>query len=303
MVGSALLRALIHRGFTRFLHPSSSRLDLTKALEVEAFFGREKPELVILAAARVGGILANRTYPAEFIRENLEIQTNVIHSAWRHGVRRLVFIGSSCIYPRVCVQPMKETALMMGPLEPTNAAFAMAKLAGIAMCQAYRGQHGADFGTVIPTNQYGIGDNFDPESSHLIGALIARLHDAHVQRKPEVVLWGSGRARRDFMHVDDLADAIVFLLNQPDLPDPINIGTGQDFSVAEIAYLVSSTVGYQGKITFDSTMPDGAPRKLLDVNCLNALGWRPRMSLAEGLAETYRWFKGQQERNTFRESA
>ena len=291
MVGSALVKALQNHGFSRLLLEPSSTLDLSNSQNVDSFFEKQKPDVVLLAAARVGGILANRTYPAEFIRTNLEIQTNVIHSSWKHNVKRLLFIASACIYPRLCAQPMKEESLLTGHLEPTNAAFAMAKLAGITMCEAYRSQYGVNFSSVIPTNQYGANDNFDPKASHLIGSLVLRFHEAKLLKKPEVILWGTGHPRRDFMLVDDLAETIIFLLKHPNLPDPINIGTGKDLSIAEIAHFVSSAVGYEGKIVFDNNMPDGAPQRLLDVSRLEGLGWGQHTTLADGLARTYQWFE------------
>jgi GDP-L-fucose synthase len=290
LVGSAIVRRLQDDGYRNLLLRSRSELDLENQQAVNRFFDSERPDYVVLAAAKVGGIYANSTYPAEFIRSNLVIQMNVIEAAHQTGVRKLLFLGSSCIYPKLAEQPIREEALLQGPLEPTNEAYAVAKIAGIKMCQAYNKQYGTNFVSVMPTNLYGPNDNFDLLESHVLPALIRRFHDAKMSGQEEVVVWGSGQVYREFLHVDDMADACVFVLNHYDGSEILNIGCGQDVTIAEVAHLVKETVGFEGRITFDRTKPDGTPRKLLDVSRLFTLGWRPRIELRQGLAETYAWF-------------
>jgi len=290
LVGAALVRALIAGGETQLILRDRAELDLTDAAAVDTFFEHERPGAVYLAAARVGGIRANDAYPAEFIRDNLAIQTNVIHSAWRHGVRKLLFLGSSCIYPRLAPQPMREEHLLTGPLEPTNEWYAIAKIAGIKMCQAYRRQYGFDAISLMPTNLYGPGDNFSRENSHVLPALIRRFHEARRDQLPEVVVWGTGTPRREFLHVDDLAAAACFLMQSYTGEGIVNVGTGTDVSIGELATLVARVVGYQGRVSFDASKPDGTPRKLLDVGRLSALGWTAGTRLEDGLESTYRWF-------------
>ncbi len=287
MVGSALVRELKRHGHENLLLASSSELDLTRQAAVDDFFARERPLHVFMAAARVGGIEANRTYRAEFIRTNLQIQTNIMDAAWKSGVQRFLFFGSSCIYPRLCPQPMKEEHLWSGPLEPTNSPYAAAKLAGVEMCRAYRDQYGARFFSVIPTNLYGPNDNYDPQQSHVMAALISKFHKAKESGVPSVTLWGTGTPRRELMHVDDLAEAALFLMGNYDGAEPVNIGTGEDTTIRELAELVGSVVGYAGKLEFDATKPDGVPRKLLDVGFLSSLGWKARIPLREGIAGAY----------------
>lgn len=299
LVGSAIVRALRARGHERLLLRSRHELDLEQQDAVEQFFAAERPAVVVLAAAKVGGIHANDTYPADFIAANLRIQSNVIDAAHRHGTRRLLFLGSSCIYPRDCPQPIREDYLLNGPLEPTNEPYAIAKIAGIKLCEAYRRQFGCDFRSVMPTNLYGPGDNYHPLNSHVIPALLRRFHDAARSQAPEVMVWGSGLPRREFLYVDDMADACVHLLSlersmyeaiAPPRLSHINVGSGRDISVAELAGLVAQTVGYRGAIRFDVSRPDGTPRKLLDVSRLASLGWRARVEPEEGLTRTYAAF-------------
>lgn len=290
MVGSAILRALHGAGYRNTIVRERAHLDLRVQLAVEQWFADERPEVVVLAAARVGGIHANTSCPADFIRDNLQIQTNVIDSAWRCGARKLLFLGSSCIYPRLATQPIREDSLLTGPLEPTNEWYAVAKIAGLKMCQAYRIQHGFDAITAMPTNLYGPGDNFDPESSHVLPALIRRFHEAKANRQSEVIVWGTGNPRREFLHVDDLASACVHLLRHYSDGMPVNVGWGKDISIRELADLVATTVGYSGRIVFDSSRPDGTPRKLLDTARLRSMGWAPRIPLRDGVAQTYQWF-------------
>jgi len=294
LVGSALVRELERRGQRDLLLRSRAELDLCNQAAVEAFFHDTQPAQVYLAAAKVGGIRANDTYPADFLRDNLQIQTNVIHAAWRAGVRKLCFLGSSCIYPRLAPQPIREDALLTGPLEPTNEWYAIAKIAGIKLCQAYRRQHGFNAIALMPTNLYGPGDNFDLENSHVLPALIRRFHEAKLRGDAEVTVWGTGTPRREFLHVDDLASAVVHLMGSYDGAELVNIGCGQDVSIRELAELVARVVGYPGRLTFDPTKPDGTPRKLLDVTRLDALGWKPRIGLEEGLRGTYEWFLANQ---------
>ncbi len=290
LVGSAILRRLQAEGYTNLVVRTRQELDLTNQAAVERFFAQERPEYVFLAAAKVGGILANATYPADFIRDNLLIQTHVIDAAYRHGAKKLLFLGSSCIYPKYAPQPMKEEHLLTGPLEPTNEAYAVAKIAGIKMAQAYRRQYGFNAISLMPTNLYGPGDNFDLQTSHVLPALIRKFHEAKERGDRPVVVWGTGKPRREFLHVDDLADAAVFLMQHYDEEQIINVGVGEDISIAELAALIKRIVGYEGKIVYDTSKPDGTPRKLLDVSRLFALGWRPKISLEEGIRQTYAWF-------------
>jgi len=301
LVGSALMRNLRAGGYTNFLTRTHTELDLTSQAAVEAFFAAEKPDYVFLAAARVGGIHANNTYPAEFIRDNLAIQTNIIHAAYKNNVKRLLFLGSSCIYPKLAPQPMKEEHLLTGELEPTNRPYALAKIAGIEMCWAYNRQFGTRYLAVMPTNLYGPGDNYHPENSHVIPALIRRFHEARLANAPSVTVWGSGTPRREFLYSEDMADACVYLMNLPDdkfvpllgqdrndgLPPLMNIGVGHDLSIHELAETVKDVVGYQGAIEFDPTKPDGTPRKLMDVGRLNTMGWKAQTGMREGLARAY----------------
>lgn len=290
LVGSALVRRLRDLGFENLLLRTRSELDLTDSGAVHAFFDEFRPNYVFMAAAKVGGILANSTYPADFIRDNLAIELNVIDAAYRFGVRKLLFLGSSCIYPKHAPQPIKEEYLLTGPLEPTNDAYAIAKIAGIRLCQAYHQQYGARFISAMPTNLYGPGDNFDLNASHVIPALIRKFHEAREAGAPTVTVWGTGRPRREFLFVDDLADACVFLMQHYDDPSVINVGTGVDVSIGELAGLIGAVVGYEGTIVYDESKPDGTPRKLLDVSRMTALGWTPKVGLREGLERTYRWF-------------
>ena len=290
LVGSAICRRLHAEEFTGVITRSRTELDLRRQDEVDQFFASERPEYVFLGAAKVGGILANSTYPAEFLTSNIQIQTNVIDSAWRHGVRKLVFLGSSCIYPRLAPQPIPETALLTGPLEATNEWYAIAKIAGIKMVQAYRKQYGFNAISLMPTNLYGPGDNFDLQSSHVLPALIQRFHEAKLADAPQVVLWGTGTPRREFLHVDDCAAAAVLLMQHYDSDDIVNVGCGSDITIAELARTVAEVVDYRGAIEFDPSKPDGTPRKLLDITKLTGLGWRPQIELADGIQSTYRWF-------------
>jgi len=291
LVGSALVRKLRADGFKKLLVKSRSELDLCDQQAVGRFFAHEKPDYVLLAAAKVGGILANDSRPAEFLGENLQIQTNVIDAARQHGTRKLLFLGSSCIYPKHAPQPMPESSLLTGPLEPTNEWYAIAKIAGIKLCQAYRRQYGFNAIAAMPTNLYGPGDNFNLETSHVLPALIRKFHEAKLRGESRVMVWGTGEPRREFLHVDDLADALLFLMNRYDQEDLINVGWGEDISIRELAELVKSTVGFEGTIVFDPSKPDGTPRKLLDTSRLQKLGWNPRIRLADGLRSTYAWFR------------
>ena len=290
LVGSAIVRRLQCDGFANLLWRRSAELDLRSQSAVEAFFSAERPEYVFLAAAKVGGIHANSSAPADFLRDNLQLQTNVIDSAYRHGTRKLLFLGSSCIYPRLAPQPMSENSLLTGPLEPTNQWYAIAKIAGLKMCQAYRRQYGFNAISVMPTNLYGPGDNFDLEKSHVLPALIRKFHEAKQRGDSRVVIWGTGTPKREFMHVDDLADVCVFLMSRYESEELINIGWGEDISIQNLAQLIRDVVGFEGELVFDTTKPDGAPRKLLDVARLQALDWKPRIRLREGVASTYEWF-------------
>lgn len=290
LVGSAIVRCLHGAGFENLITRSRAELDLTDRHGVRTFFQECRPEYVFLAAAKVGGIHANDTYRADFIRENLEIQVNVIDEAWRAGVKKLLFLGSSCIYPREAPQPIREEHLLTGPLEPTNEPYAIAKIAGIKMCQAYRAQYGFDAISLMPTNLYGPGDNFDLANSHMLPALIRKFHEAKLAGAPTVTVWGTGTPLRELLHVDDLAEACLFLMESYDDPEIINVGYGKDFTIAEFAETVGRIVGYRGRIVFDTTHPDGTPRKLIDSSRINALGWRARIDLENGIASTYRWY-------------
>jgi len=293
LVGSALRRALAERGHTRILSAPRAALDLRDAASVEKFFAKERPAYVFMAAAKVGGIVANDTYPADFIRDNLQIQTNVIDAAYRHGTEKFCFLGSSCIYPRLARQPIEESSLLTGPLEPTNEWYAIAKIAGIKMCQAYTRQYGFNAISVMPTNLYGPGDNFDLMNSHVLPALLRKFDTAKRNDEGSVTVWGSGTPRREFLFVDDLADALCFLMEHYESPEIINIGCGEDVTITELAHLIRDIVGYRGEIVFDRTKPDGTPRKLLDVGRARALGWQAKTSLAEGVAATYDWYRQQ----------
>ncbi len=290
LVGSAICRALAARGFERVLAPRRSELELRDRTAVDRFFERERPEYVFLAAAKVGGIAANDSYPADFIRDNLEIQTNIIDAAHRNKARKLCFLGSSCIYPRLAPQPLQESSLLTGPLEPTNQWYAIAKIAGIKMCQAYTRQYGFNAISVMPTNLYGPGDNFDLQTSHVLPALLRKFETAVRTSAKAVPIWGSGTPRREFLYVDDLADALCFLMERYDSPEIINVGWGDDVTIAELAQLIADVVGFRGSLEFDPSKPDGTPRKLLDVSKLHALGWRAETKLADGIRLTYDWY-------------
>jgi len=296
LVGSAISRRLRDLGYRNLIERGRSELDLLDQRAVDAFFASNQCEYVFLAAAKVGGIHANNTYPAEFIRDNLLMQTNVIDAAYRHGVKKLLFLGSSCIYPRLAPQPMTEDVLLTGPLEATNEWYAIAKIAGIKMCQAYRRQYGFDAISAMPTNLYGPGDNFSLENSHVLPALMRKFHEAVQEGRKEVVVWGTGTPRREFLHVDDLADATVFLMRNYSDEGPINVGTGTDVTIQELADLLAATTQFKGTLRFDTSKPDGTPRKLLDVSKLRNLGWEAKIDLAQGLRSTYEWFKAQSER-------
>ncbi len=287
LVGSALTRKLRAEGYSRAVFRTSAELDLRRQEKVERFFQEEKPDYVFLAAARVGGILANSAFPGQFIYDNLMIQANVIECSRIHGVKKLLFLGSSCIYPRACPQPIKEEYLLTGPLEPTNESYAVSKIAGIKMCQAYRREYGCNFIAVMPTNLYGPNDNYDLEASHVLPALIRKFHEAKIRKDPFVVLWGTGTPRREFLHVDDLADACLYVMNHYDEGEILNIGSGEDLSVRELALLVRKIVGYSGEISWDETKPDGTPRKLISSDRLVQMGWTCRIGLQEGISKTY----------------
>lgn len=287
MVGSAIVRKLLAAGYDNLLTPSSKELDLRNQEAVEAFFEAERPEFVFLAAAKVGGIMANNTYRAEFLYDNLIIEANVIHSAHKFGVKKLLFLGSSCIYPKMAPQPLKEEYLLTGPLEPTNEPYAIAKIAGIKLCEAYRDQYGCNFISAMPTNLYGPNDNYDLENSHVIPALLQKIHNAKVNGDPSVEIWGSGNPRREFLHVDDLADACFYLMHNYEERQFVNIGTGKDISIRELAELIAKVVGYRGEFVFNTEKPDGTPRKLLDVSILIRKQWSPAISLEEGLRSVY----------------
>jgi len=293
LVGSAIVRALRSSGFENLVFRSSKELNLERQERVEAFFERERPEYVFLAAAKVGGIWANSTFPAEFIYNNLVIETNIIHTAYRFEAKKLLFLGSSCIYPKHCPQPMKEEYLLSGYLEPTNEPYAVAKIAGIKMCQAYNRQYGTRFISAMPTNLYGPGDNFDLKTSHVLPALIRKFHEAKVNGKGSVEIWGTGAPRREFLYVDDLADACLFLMNHYEEDEIINVGVGKDQSIRELAEMVGEIVGFKGDLRFDPAQPDGTQLKLLDVSRLTALGWEARTPLREGITRAYRWYLDQ----------
>ena len=299
LVGSAIVRQLESRGFTNLLMRTHKELDLTNQVQVQTFFKQEKPNYVILAAAKVGGIHANNTYPADFIYQNMMIEANVINSAYENKVKRLLFLGSTCIYPKAVEQPMREDALLTGVLEPTNEPYALAKIAGIKLCESYNRQHGTDFRSVMPTNLYGVNDNFHPENSHVIPALMHRFHEAKINNDAEVAVWGTGNAMREFLHVDDMAAASLFVLeldeenykaNTQSMLSHINVGTGKDITIREMAEAIKKVVGYKGNLTFDTTKPDGAPRKLIDVTRLEDMGWKYGVNLDEGLNKTYKWY-------------
>jgi|ERR1051326_5217852 GDP-L-fucose synthase len=290
MVGSALVRRLEGEGFTNVLKCDRSQLDLTDESAVAKLFADSSPDVVVVAAAKVGGIKANTEYPVEFLLENLRVQNNVIRSAFEAGVRKLLFLGSSCIYPKFAPQPIPETALLTGPLEPTNEAYAIAKIAGIKLCQAYAREYGATFISVMPTNLYGPNDSFDLETSHALPALLRKAHEAKIQNENKLIVWGTGKPRREFLHVDDLVSACLLLLEKYDSPEIINIGCGEDITIRELAELICDVVGFGGELMWDATKPDGTPRKLLDVTKIRALGWQPTISLRQGIAQTYEWF-------------
>ena len=291
MAGSAIVRRLESDGFNNLLMRDHSQLDLANESAVAKFFAEKRPTIVIVAAARVGGIKANDDFPVEFLLENLQIQNNVIHSAYESGVRKLLFLGSSCIYPKFAPQPIPETALLSGPLEPTNEAYAIAKIAGVKLCQAFSREYGAKFVSAMPTNLYGANDNFDLETSHALPALIRKAHEAKARKDQKLVVWGTGKPRREFLHVDDLASACLLLLEKYDSSEIINVGCGEDISIRELAELICDVVGFDGELAWDTTKPDGTPRKLLDVTRLRALGWKPAIPLRDGIARTYEWFR------------
>jgi GDP-L-fucose synthase len=291
MVGSALVRRLQAAGFSNVVTRDRAQLDLTDESAVANFFEKEKPAIVIDAAAKVGGIKANNDFPVEFLLENLRIQNNIIYSAYESGVRKLLFLGSSCIYPKFAPQPIPETALLDGPLEPTNEAYAIAKIAGIKLCQAFSREYGANFISAMPTNVYGPNDNFDLETSHVLAALLRKAHEAKMRNDRKLIVWGTGKPRREFLHVDDLASACLLLLEKYDSPEIINVGCGEDVSIRELAELICDVVGFGGELAWDTTKPDGTPRKLLDINKLRALGWKPTITLRDGVAQTYQWFR------------
>jgi len=302
LVGSAIVRQLESRGFTNLLMRTHKELDLTNQAQVQYFFEQEKPDYVILAAAKVGGIHANNTYPADFIYQNMMIEANVINSAYENKVKRLLFLGSTCIYPKAVEQPMREDAILTDVLEPTNEPYALAKIAGIKLCESYNRQHGTDFRSVMPTNLYGINDNFHPENSHVIPALMQRFHQAKINNDSEVVVWGTGNAMREFLYVDDMATASIFVLeldeethqsNTKPMLSHINVGTGIDITIREMAEVMKQVVGYEGKLTFDASKPDGTPRKLIDVSRLSNMGWKYSIDLEKGLKKTYKWYFNQ----------
>jgi GDP-L-fucose synthase len=300
LVGGAVLRHLQDAGFTSVVTRPSSELDLRDREAVEVFFEAERPATVVMAAAKVGGILANSTYPADFISDNLRMQVNVLDAAARHGTTKLLFLGSSCIYPKLAPQPIREDSLLTGPLEPTNEAYAIAKIAGVLQVQALRRQYEVHYISAMPTNLYGPGDNFHPTNSHVLPSLIRRFHEAKEAGAASVTVWGTGNPRREFLHVDDLARASLFLLQRYDEPEPINIGLGIDLSIRELAEMIADTVGYEGKLNFDMSKPDGTPRKLLDVSKLHGLGWHAEIGLQEGLEQTYAWYQEQLRTGTVR---
>ena len=294
LAGSAICRRLRAQGFSNLIVRDRVQLDLRVQADVESFFATEHPEYVFVAAAKVGGVLANSSAPADFLRDNLAIELNVIDAAYRHGIEKLEFLGSSCIYPRLAPQPMREEYLLSGPLETTNEWYAVAKIAGIKLVQAYRRQYGFNAISLMPTNLYGPGDNFDLESSHVLAALLRKAHEARISHASEMVVWGSGTPRREFLHVDDLAEAAVFLMQRYESGEIINVGTGADVTVREVAELICKVTGFEGQLVFDPSKPDGTPRKLLNVTRIQALGWKPRIGLEEGIAQTYQWFLEQE---------
>ena len=300
MVGGALVRRYQQEPGTQLVLRTRRELDLTNQAAVEAFYAAEKPDTVIMAAAKVGGIHANNTYPADFGYDNLVIATNTIHGAFRAGVKRFLFLGSSCIYPKLAPQPMTESCLLTGPLEPTNEAYAIAKIAGLKLCEYYRKQHGVLFHSAMPTNLYGPGDNYHLQNSHVMPALIRKFHESKLANRAEVTAWGTGSPKREFLHVDELADACAFLLNLPNPPDLVNIGTGTDVTIRELTEIVAEVVGFQGRIVWDATKPDGTPRKLMDVSRLSALGWKARVGVREGVAKTYASFLAENAAGTLR---
>jgi GDP-L-fucose synthase len=291
MLGSAMMRRLQAEGFSNIVTRDRSDLDLADGSAVAKFLAAERPTIVIVAAARVGGIKANNDFPVEFLLENLGIQNNVIRSAYESGVHKLLFVGSACIYPKFAPQPIPETSLLDGPLEPTNEAYAIAKIAGIKLCQAYSREYGANFISAMPTNLYGPNDNFDLETSHVLPALMRKAHEAKVRKDQKLIVWGTGKPRREFLHVDDLASACVLILEKYDSPEIINLGCGEDISIRELAELICDVVGFEGELAWDTTKPDGTPRRLLDVTKLRALGWKPAIPLRDGIARTYEWFR------------
>ena len=290
LVGSAIYRLLKKRGFKNLITRTHSELELMDAVEVQNFFEETKPEFVFLAAAKVGGIHANSTYPADFIRENLVVQTNVIHESWRNDVEKLMFLGSSCIYPKLCPQPISEEFLLTGELESTNEAYAIAKIAGIKTCQSYNQQYGTTFISAMPTNLYGINDNFHPENSHVLPALIRRFHEAKLADSESVSIWGTGNPRREFLHSDDLADAVLFLMENYNDSEIVNVGCGEDQTIKVLAETISEVVGYSGSLEFDSSRPDGTPQKILDISKIRVLGWTPEIPLKNGLEQVYQWY-------------
>jgi GDP-L-fucose synthase len=291
MVGSALVRRLKAEEFSNVVTRDRAELDLGDQSAVAKFFAEERPTIIIVAAAKVGGIKANSDFPVKFLLENLRIQNNVVSSAYESGVRKLLFLGSSCIYPKLAPQPIPETALLSGPLEPTNEAYAVAKIAGIKLCQAYYRQYGANFISAMPTNLYGPNDNFDLETSHVLAALLRKAHEAKMRNDRKLIVWGTGKPRREFLHVDDMASACLLLLEKYDSPGIINVGCGEDVSIRELAELISNVVGFNGELAWDTTQPDGTPQKLLDITKLRALGWKPAITLRDGIASTYEWFR------------
>ncbi len=301
LVGSALIRALQSRGAGHLITASRAELDLTDAARTRAFLESQRPDIIIIAAARVGGIGANSTYPAEFIRENLSIALNLVDGAWRTGVKHLLYLGSSCIYPREAPQPMREEHLLTSPLEPTNEPYAIAKIAGLKLCQYYRKQYGVLFHSLMPTNLYGPGDNYHPFNAHVLPALIRRFHEARVANAPEVAMWGTGTPRREFLYVDDLASAALRLLEVPDPPNIVNVGFGSDVSIREVAEIIRDTVGFKGRIVFDTSKPDGTPRKLLDTTRIRGLGWAPTVDLRTGIARAYAAFLQEQRESRLRQ--
>jgi len=303
LVGNSILKALQQRGYTNIVVKTHKELDLTRQKEVEDFFMAEKPEYVFLSAAKVGGILANSTYPAEFIYQNLAIAVNVVHAAYKSKVKKLLFLGSSCIYPKLCPQPIKEEYLLTGPLETTNEAYAIAKIAGLEMAKFYCKQYGVNFISAMPTNLYGPNDNFDLKNSHVIPALLRKFYEAVRYKKDEVVIWGSGKPKREFLFIEDLADALLFLMENYNEESYINVGTGFDISISELVNIIKNISGFQGKVVYDSSKPDGTPRKLLDISKISSLGWKPKTSLEEGLKITYNWLIENYEKIIEREQA